>query len=108
GRKKINEFPGVAFADEVMEALAPVLAEITYDDQPNAIVGEFLKDFSSQTSLQIKKIDREVFLVENDFIKPLVVNVPDQVDAIFGVVNHHMVCYYFHNPRVPNCLEFHI
>ncbi len=56
----------VAFAYERFQALAGHRTEIADNSQLDAVIYEFLEDFSGQTGAQFKKIRRQTFLVHND------------------------------------------
>ena len=81
----------VAFPNEVLNALAGVSTKIADNSQPDPVVGELLQDFTGHPVPEVEKSRGEVLFVEDDLVKSLVIEVPQQVEAILAVLNEDLV-----------------
>jgi hypothetical protein len=74
----------IAFCDESAEALAPYLAEIAFDHDAHAVIGEFLQDFPRHSAFKVEKPYRQRFLLDYEPGKTFVPTGGHQVQ--------HLIC----------------
>ena len=72
---KINLLAFVAFKNEVIQALTIKFHEISDYHQRHLILGKFLKNISRKPGLKVEEFRNNIFFVNNDLIKSLVIKI---------------------------------
>ena len=56
----------IAFVDEVSDTGTGIVRKISDDDEMKSVVSDFLDDITSNSVLQIKKIRRDMVVLDDD------------------------------------------
>jgi len=74
----------VTFPYKIVQAFARAIRKIAHDGEAYAVGGEFLQYVAGDTGLQIEEIGCYIFLVDDDAVVALEVQVAEQVGTVFG------------------------
>ena len=78
-RNEKNSADAVAFSDEILEAFAVELAEVSDDGEAGIVGGEFLQHLPCQLGFQVEEFWREVFSHHDQCLGSLVIAIHEEL-----------------------------